>query len=97
MSLPTPFVPSRLYTPSVLICPYVPPIFACPFVRLPICVLPYLSTRYWNSIDNSDEVLDFHMRIGFQLRKNTSNLKRFTIIKIGLLSRITLIFTKGMF
>ena len=37
------------------------------------------------------------MRVGFQLSKSARNLKRPTIIKIGLLSRITLNFTKEDF
>ena len=54
-------------------------------------------TGYCNSIDNSYKVLDFHTRVRFQLRKNTSNLKRLTIIKIGILTRVTLNHTKEDF
>ena len=31
------YLPSRIYTPSVLIHSYIPPIFACIFVLLPVC------------------------------------------------------------
>ena len=37
------------------------------------------------------------MRVGFQLRKNASYLIRLAIIKIGILSRITLNHTKEVF
>ena len=39
-------------------------------------------------------VLYFHMCVGFQLRNNVSNQNRLTIIKTGMLSRITLNHTK---
>ena len=41
--------------------------------------------------------MDVHILVGFQLRKNASNLKRITIIKIGLLPMITLNHIKGDF
>ena len=41
-------------------------------------------------MENSYKVLDCHMVVGFQLRKNASNLKRLTMIKIRILLRITL-------
>ena len=54
-------------------------------------------TKYWNSIKNSDKVFYFHMYVGFQMRKNVRNIKGLTKIKIGILSRITLNFTKEDF
>ena len=54
-------------------------------------------TRYWNSIENPDKVLDFQMCVRFQLRKNASNLERLTMNKIVLLLSITLNFTKEDF
>ena len=53
--------------------------------------------RYLNSIDKYDKVLDLHIRVGFQLRKNASNLERLTMNKIVILLRITLNFTKEVF
>ena len=53
--------------------------------------------RYFNSIDKYDKVLDLHIHVGFQLRKNASYLKRLTMIKIGIFSRITLNHTKEDF
>ena len=54
-------------------------------------------TSYWNSTNKFENVVDFYMHVGFQLRKNASNIKRLTTISIGILSRIKLNHTKDDF
>ena len=59
--------------------------------------MEYILTKYWNSIKNSDKIFGFPHTCWISIEKNASNLKRLTMMKVGIFSRITLNFTKEYF